>query len=86
LGKRDRAEKKLRHSEARYRALAGNLNYGICRCSVEGRFLEVNEAMTSMFGYGSKTLASEHSCWVKGARMLSLSPSKSNGSGRIKRP
>ena len=51
---RDRAEKKLRHSEARYRALAGNLNYGICRCSVEGRFLEANEAMISMLGYGSK--------------------------------
>jgi PAS domain-containing protein len=50
----DRAEKKLRHSEARYRALAGNLNYGICRCSVEGRFLEVNQAMISMLGYGSK--------------------------------
>jgi PAS domain-containing protein len=49
---RDRAEKKLRHSEARYRALAGNLNYGICRCSVEGRFLEANEAMISMLGYG----------------------------------
>ena len=51
---RDRAETKLRHSEARYRALAGNLNYGICRCSVEGRFLEANEAMISMLGYGSK--------------------------------
>ncbi|MGB9514296.1 MAG: diguanylate cyclase [Candidatus Acidiferrum sp.] len=51
---RDRAEKKLRHSEARYRALAGNLNYGICRCSVKGRFLEANEAMISMLGYGSK--------------------------------
>src|SRR5271167_46887 len=51
---RDRAEKMLRHSEARYRALAGNLNYGICRCSVEGRFLEVNETMISMLGYGSK--------------------------------
>lgn len=51
---RDRAEKKLRHSEARYRALAGNLNYGICRCSVDGRFLEVNETMVSMLGYGSR--------------------------------
>ncbi len=51
---RDRAEKKLRHSEARYRALAGNLNYGICRCSVDGRFLEANEAMVSMLGYGSR--------------------------------
>ena len=51
---RDRAEKKLRHSEARYRALAGNLNYGICRCGVDGRFLEVNDAMISMLGYGSR--------------------------------
>jgi diguanylate cyclase (GGDEF)-like protein/PAS domain S-box-containing protein len=51
---RDRAEKELRHSQARYRALAGNLNYGICRCSPDGRFLEVNEAMMRMLGYGSR--------------------------------
>ena len=51
---RDRAEKDLRRSEARYRALAGNLSYGICRCSLDGRFLEVNEAMTKMLGYGSR--------------------------------
>ena len=51
---RDRAEKNLRRSEARYRALAGNLSYGICRCSLDGRFLEVNEAMIRMLGYGSR--------------------------------
>lgn len=51
---RDRSEKELRRSEARYRALAGNLSYGICRCSLDGRFLEVNEAMIRMLGYGSK--------------------------------
>jgi diguanylate cyclase (GGDEF)-like protein/PAS domain S-box-containing protein len=51
---RDRAEKELRHSQARYRALAGNLSYGICRCSVDGKFLEVNEAMMKMLGYGSR--------------------------------
>jgi diguanylate cyclase (GGDEF)-like protein/PAS domain S-box-containing protein len=50
---RDRAEKELRHSQARYRALAGNLSYGICRCSVDGKFLEVNEAMLRMLGYNS---------------------------------
>jgi diguanylate cyclase (GGDEF)-like protein/PAS domain S-box-containing protein len=50
---RDRAEKELRHSQARYRALAGNLSYGICRCSPDGRFLDVNEAMLRMFGYQS---------------------------------
>jgi diguanylate cyclase (GGDEF)-like protein/PAS domain S-box-containing protein len=51
---RNRAEKKLRQSEARYRALAGNPNYGICRCSLDGTFLEVNDAMTKMLGYASR--------------------------------
>ncbi len=51
---RDRAEKDLRRSEARYRALAGNLSYGICRCGLDGGFLEVNEAMIRMLGYDSK--------------------------------
>ena len=51
---RDRAENGLRHSEARYRALAGNLSYGICRCSLDGAFLEVNEAMVKMFSCMSK--------------------------------
>ena len=51
---RDRALNSLRHSEARYRALAGNLCYGICRCDRDGKFLEVNEAMVKMLGYASK--------------------------------
>jgi len=51
---RDRAEKDLRRSEARYRALVGNRSYGICRCNGDGRFLEVNEAMMRMLGYGSR--------------------------------
>jgi len=51
---RDRAQIGLRHSEARYRALAGNRNYGICRCDLHGKFLEVNEAMVKMLGYASK--------------------------------
>jgi len=51
---RDRAEQGLRHSEARYRALAGNLSYGICRCNLDGKFLEVNAAMVKMLGYPSK--------------------------------
>src|SRR3989442_5335488 len=51
---RDRAHNGLRHSEARYRALAGNLSYGICRCDRDGKFLEVNEAMVKMLGYASK--------------------------------
>jgi len=51
---RDRAQEKLRHSEAQYRALVGNLSYGICRCSLEGRFLDVNQALVTMLGFASK--------------------------------
>jgi diguanylate cyclase (GGDEF)-like protein/PAS domain S-box-containing protein len=51
---RDRAEKELRRSEARYRALVGNRSFGVCRCSRDGRFLEVNEAMMKMLGYGTR--------------------------------
>src|SRR3984893_11829571 len=51
---RDRAERDLPRSEAHYRALVGNLNYGICRCGLDGAFLEVNEAMVRMLGYASR--------------------------------
>src|SRR6267154_702667 len=51
---RDRAKNGLGHSEARYLALAGNLSYGICRCDLDGKFLDVNEAMVKMLGYASK--------------------------------
>ncbi len=51
---RDRAEKMLRHSEAQYRALVGNLTYGICRCSMDGTFVDVNQALATMLGYSSK--------------------------------
>jgi diguanylate cyclase (GGDEF)-like protein/PAS domain S-box-containing protein len=50
----NRVEKALRHSEAHYRALLENPTYGICRFDVDGRFLEVNEALVTMLGYGSK--------------------------------
>jgi diguanylate cyclase (GGDEF)-like protein/PAS domain S-box-containing protein len=51
---RDRAEKQLRHSEAHYRALVGNLSYGICRCSANGKFLDVNQTLVTMLGYDSR--------------------------------
>jgi len=53
-GEQDRVEKALRHSEAHYRALLENPTYGICRFDVDGKFLEVNEALVTMLGYGSK--------------------------------
>jgi diguanylate cyclase (GGDEF)-like protein/PAS domain S-box-containing protein len=51
---RDQTEKKLRHSEARYRALVGNLTYGMCRCNAEGEFLDVNQTLVTMLGYPSR--------------------------------
>src|ERR1700691_6630711 len=51
---RDRTEKRLRHSEARYRALVENLAYGICRCNIRGKFLDVNPALATMLGYASR--------------------------------
>jgi diguanylate cyclase (GGDEF)-like protein/PAS domain S-box-containing protein len=69
---RDRAQNGLRHSEARYRALAGNLSYGICRCDLDGKFLEVNEAMVKMLGYASK----EELLGVNLARELIQNPVK----------
>jgi diguanylate cyclase (GGDEF)-like protein/PAS domain S-box-containing protein len=51
---RNRAEKELGRSEAHYRALAGNLSYGICRCGLDGKFLEVNEAIIRMLGCQSR--------------------------------
>jgi diguanylate cyclase (GGDEF)-like protein/PAS domain S-box-containing protein len=51
---RDRAERELRRLQAQYRALAGNLSYGICRCSPGGSFLDVNQALVAMLGYPSK--------------------------------
>ncbi|MGB6428974.1 MAG: sensor domain-containing diguanylate cyclase [Candidatus Acidiferrales bacterium] len=53
-GQRDRAEKKLRHSEAHYRALVGNLTYGMCRCNSDGGFLDVNQALITMLGYSTR--------------------------------
>jgi diguanylate cyclase (GGDEF)-like protein/PAS domain S-box-containing protein len=53
-GEQDRVEKELRHSEAHYRALLDNPTYGICQFDVDGRFLEVNEAIVAMLGYRSK--------------------------------
>jgi diguanylate cyclase (GGDEF)-like protein/PAS domain S-box-containing protein len=51
---RDRAEEKLRHSEAHYRALVGNLMYGICRCTLEGKLLDANQALVTMLGCSAK--------------------------------
>lgn len=51
---RDQTEKMLHHSEARYRALVGNLTYGMCRCSADGKYLDINQALVTMLGYSSR--------------------------------
>lgn len=51
---RDLAQKELRRSEARYRALAGNLNYGIFHCNSDGQFIDANQTFLSILGVESK--------------------------------
>ena len=46
-----RYEEALRCSEARYRSLILSAVFGIYRCTLEGRFLDVNPALISMLGY-----------------------------------
>lgn len=46
-----RNEEALRASEARYRSLIQSAVYGIYRCDLEGRFLNVNPALVAMLGY-----------------------------------
>jgi diguanylate cyclase (GGDEF)-like protein len=50
----EEAEKALRHSRSLYQALVDNPTYGICRCDAEGKFVEVNKALSTMLGYESK--------------------------------
>jgi two-component system cell cycle sensor histidine kinase/response regulator CckA len=48
-----RYEEALRRSEARSRSLISCAAFGICRCALGGRFLDVNPALISMLGYES---------------------------------
>jgi len=48
-----RHEEALRRSETRYRSLILSAAYGIYRCSLDGKFLDVNPALINILGYGS---------------------------------
>jgi diguanylate cyclase (GGDEF)-like protein/PAS domain S-box-containing protein len=65
---RDQAEKRLRHSEARYQALVGNLIYGMCRCDKKGDFLDANQTLITMLGCSSREelLATHHAREIVG--------------------
>ncbi len=88
---RDQSEKKLRHSEACYRALVGNLSYGMCRCDGKGKFLDVNQALVTMLGYAYRKelmaahYASEILCnATKREQLLGLSPGKDGEDGGVR--
>jgi diguanylate cyclase (GGDEF)-like protein/PAS domain S-box-containing protein len=49
----DRTEQKMRHSEGPYRALIEN-PHGICRCTLKGKLVDVNQALVTMLGCTSK--------------------------------
>jgi len=57
IAERKRAEEALVASEEKYRTITENIHAGIYRLEMEGegRFVEVNPAMVSIFGYDSKT-------------------------------
>jgi PAS domain S-box-containing protein len=48
-----RYEEALRRSEARSRSLILSAAFGICRCTLRGRFLDVNPALINMLGHSS---------------------------------
>ncbi|MGB8012994.1 MAG: PAS domain S-box protein [Terriglobales bacterium] len=48
-----RYEEALRRSEARSRSLILSAAFGICRCTLGGRFLDVNPALLTMLGHTS---------------------------------
>ncbi len=48
-----RYQEALRRSEARSRSLIFSAAFGICRCTLGGRFLDVNPALIAMLGQGS---------------------------------
>jgi diguanylate cyclase (GGDEF)-like protein/PAS domain S-box-containing protein len=51
---RNRAEKRLQRTEAHYQALMGNSAFGICRCGMQGQFMDVNWALVTMVGCESR--------------------------------
>jgi len=49
----EEARKALKHSQALYRALVDNPAYGVYRSNIEGKVVEVNQALVAMLGYDS---------------------------------
>ena len=56
LAERERIGKALRQSEARYRSLFERNKAGVFRSTLEGRFLDCNDAFAQLFGYTREEL------------------------------
>ena len=56
IGKRVRAERKLRESEERFREVFEHAPFGMCVSGLDGRFLQVNAAFCRMLGYSEEEL------------------------------
>ena len=61
---RHRAEEKLRDSEERYRMLFERNLAGVFRTSLDGRFLDVNDALARIFGYEGRRELLEQSVYT----------------------
>ncbi len=59
ITERKRAEQVLTESEEKYRTLVDNINIGVFRSTLPGRFLQVNPAMAKIFGYDTPELLME---------------------------
>lgn len=53
LQARDRAQASERHARERFESLFNNAVFGLCVSTADGRFLQVNPALTEMLGYPS---------------------------------
>jgi len=53
ITERVRAEAAVKISETQHRSLIEGAAHGICRATLEGRFVEVNPALVAMLGYSS---------------------------------
>jgi PAS domain S-box-containing protein len=53
ITERVRAEAALKMSETQHRSLIDGAGHGICRATLEGRFVEVNPALVAMLGYSA---------------------------------
>jgi PAS domain S-box-containing protein len=51
IRQRRKAEKTLRESETKFRTLIHNVNVGVYRATLDGRYLQANPAMAKIFGY-----------------------------------